>query len=513
MAAAGNPPALAAAGSDPNGNGLRKNSRSARWCFTINNPINLQPWSSLPDGVRLLAYQVERGAEGTVHLQGYIAFTNARTFKSAKTFLGGDSVHLEVAQSTEDKCVAYCTKEDTRQSGPYVYGEAAKPGSRSDIHEAAEALSKTGDLTAVPPHILLKYSAGCKFLVSLLKPRHRSINVITLIGPTNIGKTFQCFCGLLRPLGHPDIVPYRLMFGNSGTWFDGYAFDQYLFIDEFKGQMPLSKLLPILDPYPVRIEVKTSTIAARWTTVVIASNDHPEVWYPGQRGNAQFDALLRRLGPGTPRYITASTREELADKCKALRLLMPGVFGDPIPELYGEPSAPAPGDQPDPQVGGAPQPAAGQPQPQPTSSPAPAAAGGTTQPCTASDLPLPGGLGEGARPDLPPVTLTLLQPPTALITETPMATASSSFCHSQFMVSDPKDTKRPLSPLANHAEPHPDDMITDADLGIPPSKAPKISRPGDRAASPIVIPDDPDEVSEPEEDEDPADDEADEGDL
>ena len=46
---------------------------SRAWCFTINNPTHkvLFP-DGLPDGIKYIVYQLERGEQGTPHLQGFI---------------------------------------------------------------------------------------------------------------------------------------------------------------------------------------------------------------------------------------------------------------------------------------------------------------------------------------------------------------------------------------------------------------------------------------------------------
>ncbi len=35
----------------------------------------------------------------------------------------GGNPHVEKRQSTHSQCKAYCTKEDTRVSGPWTYGD------------------------------------------------------------------------------------------------------------------------------------------------------------------------------------------------------------------------------------------------------------------------------------------------------------------------------------------------------------------------------------------------------
>ena len=43
--------------------------------------------------------------------------------RKVKRILGYDSAHVEIAPGSNDQCVAYCTKEDTRLLGPFTLGE------------------------------------------------------------------------------------------------------------------------------------------------------------------------------------------------------------------------------------------------------------------------------------------------------------------------------------------------------------------------------------------------------
>lgn len=93
--------------------------RARAWAFTVNNPT-ADDWAK----VRALAgeayYQEETGAEGTVHIQGCVRFTNGKTLSAMKRLL--PRAHLEVCRSWVAS-TRYCSKEATRTgetSGPEV---------------------------------------------------------------------------------------------------------------------------------------------------------------------------------------------------------------------------------------------------------------------------------------------------------------------------------------------------------------------------------------------------------
>ena len=70
--------------------------------------------------------------------------------------------------------------------------------------------------------------------------------------------------------------------------------------EEFAGQIPLQKMLKLLDPYPMALEVKGGMRPAMYTVVVITSNTRPDGWYRDEeQGGKRTDALLAlwdRLG-------------------------------------------------------------------------------------------------------------------------------------------------------------------------------------------------------------------------
>ena len=126
----------------------------------------------------------------------------------------------------------------------------------------------------------------------------------------------------------PDI--YVVNMGNSGLWWDGYVGQKTVMFEEFKGQVQLQKMLQILDPYPLRLEIKGGLVPARFERVFITSNYTPDKWYKNEGGyrDAEMAALARRLDAGDPtaipvkpdgpRYIQVGTRAELHSRLNML---------------------------------------------------------------------------------------------------------------------------------------------------------------------------------------------------
>jgi len=302
-------------------------SRSTRWVFTINNYDVAEQWKApLDQGVRLLVWQAERGAQGVPHLQGYIAFHNARSLAGAKRFLG-PRAHVEPARGTEDQCVAYCTKAETREDGPWTLGRRAEQGARTELREAAATVVERGDLSGVAPELLVKYPSGFAKLAARQRPKGiRQVSVAVVWGLTGVGKTFSVFARWPST--------YRPVYGNSGIWWDGYTDEKTILFDEFEGQAPLTKLLQYLDPYPLQVENKGATVWAKWERIIFTANREPRDWYSAKAliAPTQVNALLRRVGEGTPRCFEVNSREDVQSGWDTLERTMPGVWEGEAPQ-------------------------------------------------------------------------------------------------------------------------------------------------------------------------------------
>lgn len=314
-------------------------SNAKGWCFTWNNPTHkiLFP-DGLPMGIQYIVYQVEKGREGTEHLQGFIYFESKKRMSAIKKIdfktPDGASVfpfataHLEAAKGSPEQNKDYCTKAETRVAGPWELGKMPKgSGERTDLHRAAEELMRSGDIRAIDPAVFIKYASGCLKLAALAPPPRRdNLKVITIIGATGIGKSYS-----VHDL-YPDVFVVNM--GNSGLWWDGYTGQPAIMFEEFKGQVQLQKMLQILDPYPLRLEIKGGLVPARFTVVFITSNTMPKDWYENKDGrrDAELKALDRRLDTESEtnknpiRFINVDSRDELhrrLDRAMAIADLSP----------------------------------------------------------------------------------------------------------------------------------------------------------------------------------------------
>ena len=72
--------------------------------------------------------------------------------------------------------------------------------------------------------------------------------------------------------------------------FNGYDGQKILLLDDFKGDIDLTRLYRLLDRWPYRCNVKNGYKYAQWTKIYITSNSTPDKWY-----STYTPALKRRL--------------------------------------------------------------------------------------------------------------------------------------------------------------------------------------------------------------------------
>nr|UBJ26263.1 replication-associated protein [Red panda feces-associated circular DNA virus 3] len=274
------------------------------WCFTLNNPDDEEKQrlpTSLPDGnvqyADAIIYQLESGANNTPHYQGYVRFNRQRTLAHVKTFL--PRAHWEPAKGSIQQNVDYCGKLDGQLSEPIIIGFGSiRPGlggvsnkrlKRADFialledqpdMSTADLLNKGGlEVLATQPNLL-------GILKGFLLKDNRRDGVVCHFYYGDTG------CGKSRLASH--LFPSAFPKG-SGPWWDGYAGESEVILDDFDDAfMPIGDLLRLLDRYPLRTPVKGSYVQLVANTFIITSNHLPSEWYP-DASPKRIAAILRRL--------------------------------------------------------------------------------------------------------------------------------------------------------------------------------------------------------------------------
>lgn len=116
---------------------LGKHLTNRMWLGTLNNPDTalakeyLELWHTKA-GARYVNGQLEKGAEGTVHIQFFLNFKEPVRISKLKKHC--QRAHFEPVKR-DNGASTYCLKEDTRVpgEGPWEFGE--KPMQRNDAKD------------------------------------------------------------------------------------------------------------------------------------------------------------------------------------------------------------------------------------------------------------------------------------------------------------------------------------------------------------------------------------------
>lgn len=272
--------------------------QAARWVFVYNNPPSGWAPPQQASEVAYMVWQRERGKEGTEHIQGYIRFNTRKRFNTVKNYFSVPEIHVEAAKGTEDQNFKYCTKEDTRVEGPWIFGEAnfkpdaGKQGNRTDIHAATDMIkqgSSMKDLSEAHPEVFVKYHMGLREFADLhrpLPPLERDVRVYWLWGQTGTGKTHRARTTF------PEAYEVKTGRDPWGTYTDQLT----VIFDEFEwDKWPIQQMNRYLDKWRCELDARYKDKWAHWVRVIIISNEDPLTFWPLSPPNLR-QAIWRRIG-------------------------------------------------------------------------------------------------------------------------------------------------------------------------------------------------------------------------
>lgn len=214
--------------------------------------------------------------------------------------------HWEATRGTNEQAIAYCTKEETREAGPWEHGDKPAQGKRSDLTNLVKDIAEGVDeeeIMSNHAHTIVKYPRGYQLLQQHHQktrvPAWRDVDVQVYWGDTGTGKTRQA-------MADSDNNGYVL---DNYPWWDGYTTQECLILDDFYGGIACHKLLRILDGYRLQLAVKGGFTWAAWSKVIITSNEPPDHWYTkidGYSGN-RIDNISTKVRAALMRRISKVT--------------------------------------------------------------------------------------------------------------------------------------------------------------------------------------------------------------
>lgn len=283
---------------DPEGGGKKRraptNSNPSRaFVFTLNNPEEAlltregldRAFEDRDSHVRYAIWQVERGAEGTTHLQGYLEFSKPVRLSHCKILI--PRAHFEPRRGTRDQAIAYCEKEESRLSGPYEFGQRDRggQGKRNDLSEVKARLDSGASEKEIANDYFgtwcRNYRAFERYRRIAGQQRDWKTVVEVFYGSPGTGKSRAAMDENPGAYWKP-----------RGQWWDGYEGHEVVVLDEFYGWLTWDALLKICDRYPLHVESKGGHLNFLARKLVITTNRDPSRWYSPE---FPFDAFGRRV--------------------------------------------------------------------------------------------------------------------------------------------------------------------------------------------------------------------------
>lgn len=259
--------------------------------FTVwldHDPEWKPPEAGHPD-IKYFVAQPERcPTSGRVHFQCFVRFKRPRRIRGAQKILGCSkkTKFIYPTEGTDAQNKDYCTDPSKRLEGyDYIeWGEMSSQGSRTDLatmlSDGKEGKLELTEENADTAARHFRFYMHCR---SLYKgPTWRDVKVYWLYGDAGTGKTRSAY------ESNPELY---CLFSQSPEWWDGYTGEDTVLIDEYRGDMPIHRLLRVIDGYRLQLPVKGGSTWMLATTIYITSNFPPEYFAQG----VNLRALTRRL--------------------------------------------------------------------------------------------------------------------------------------------------------------------------------------------------------------------------
>ncbi len=276
-----------------------------RWCYTVNNYTAVEEarFRALP-----CIYHVfgkETGESGTPHLQGFVTFKSSKALSAMKKI--HPSAHFEVAKHTSIAAANYCKKgeqssvewkEEGIEGATYGInadifeeGELPTPGKRNDLVEILKSVKEGADLVTVAeldPATFVRNYRGIQFYQALQCKdyEHHSVRGIWLHGPSGKGKSHHARKFSLN---------FNGMYNKpQSKWFDGYAGEDVILLDDMDCDMLCHYLKIWTDKYACTGEIKGGTVKLRHKWFIVTSNQTIEELFK-DKADSMREAIARRF--------------------------------------------------------------------------------------------------------------------------------------------------------------------------------------------------------------------------
>lgn len=212
---------------------------------------------------------------GTHHLQGFCNLSKPMRFSTIKKRLN-NGIHIEKAVGSDEDNQKYCSK-----TGDFFEtGTPNKQGRRTDLESVISSI-QAGEITTpkmvaqLHGAVYIKYHRGIeKYLEQVLPLPVRDFKSELRVywGPPGSGKS-------RRALEEARNLGGSIYYKPRGLWWDGYAQQDSVIIDDFYGWIKYDELLKITDRYPYKVQIKGGFQEFTSKYIFITSNVDIDEWY------------------------------------------------------------------------------------------------------------------------------------------------------------------------------------------------------------------------------------------
>lgn len=252
-------------------------SKFRSWCFTVNNFAPAE-YEKLQDvDCKYIIIGMEKGKEGTPHLQGYVQFKNQKRLSEVKNIC--ERAHWEQAKGSPQQNYDYCSKEGHF----WEKGVLPKNGKRSMEERAAlNKRLKEEDLEALADEGVISFKEiraikNARYDLQLEKSAKTTDDTrgVWLYGKVGRGKTHWAIESLKKQFGDKGIY-----YKEENKWWEGYKGQPAVLLDDLsKGNHLGQKLKRWLDKYEAFGEPKGGQVPLQHEVFLITSNYWPEeIW-------------------------------------------------------------------------------------------------------------------------------------------------------------------------------------------------------------------------------------------
>jgi hypothetical protein len=205
--------------------------------------------------------QLEKGKEGTLHIQAYVNFGKVQRISKITKF--DKKIHVERVK-IDNGAHDYCMKEDTRVEGPWSYGKRPVQRNSKADWEQVRKMAKEGRLEDLPADIYVKHYSN---LVKIAKDNMKIVDKdhlrgIWIYGAPGTGKS--------RWARDQGLEHYPKL---CNKWWDGYQGQPLVIMDDIGlDHKVLGQQLKIwTDRYGCVLETKGGAITDKYDWFIVTS--------------------------------------------------------------------------------------------------------------------------------------------------------------------------------------------------------------------------------------------------